>query len=258
MKTVANPRKLTASLLLALMLMLAMSLTAMAADDDLVYDNYDRGTLSDFASSGSNAAWASGDAGKSASIDGNALKLEFGSAGWFGTGGGIDASAYKYIVIRVKGAAGGEGAAFDLNYAVGDQVKTVGKAFADLVGPSGDKVPAITKDYQDIVIDMKANGIESGIQAFHFNFHDGASGTLWIDSISFTKAAPGGAAAEPAKEPAKDDGAATTTDAGTDAPAAEPNPQTGDTMNTSLYVTLAAVSGAAVLLLGFRARRANR
>ncbi|WEK54410.1 MAG: LPXTG cell wall anchor domain-containing protein [Candidatus Cohnella colombiensis] len=250
MKTVVKSRKFTASLLLALALMLVMSLTAMAADDDLVYDNYDRATLSDFASSGANAAWTGGDAGKSASIDSNALKLEFGSSGWFGTGGGIDASQYKYIVIRAKGAAGGEGSAFDLNYAVGDQVKTIGKAFADLVGPSGDKVPAITKDYQNIVIDMKGNGIESGIQAFHFNFHDGASGTLWIDSISFTNNAP--------KEPAKDNGAATKTDEGAAAPVAEPNPKTGDTMNTSLYIALAAVSGAAALFLVFKARKANR
>ncbi len=254
MKTVVNPSKLTASLLLALLLALAMSLTAMAADDELVYDNYDRATLGDFASSGSNAAWTGGDAGKSASIDGNALKLEFGSSGWFGTGGGIDASEYKYIVIRVKGAAGGEGSAFDLNYAVGDQVKTIGKAFADLVGPSGGKVPEIAKNYQDIVVDMKANGIDPGIQAFHFNFHDGASGTIWIDSIAFAKAAP----KAPAKTtPAKDNGVAKT-DAGKDAPAAEPNPQTGDTMNTTLYATAAAVTGAAALFLAFKARRASR
>lgn len=258
MKTVGKARKFTVSILLALALTLAAGLSAMAAEGDLVYDNYDRSDLKDFASSGSNAAWADGNAGKGASIDGNALKLEFGSQGWFGSGGGIDASTYKYLVIRAKGAAGGEGGAFDLNYAVGPDVKTTGKAFSDLVGPSGDKIPAVTKDYQDLVIDLAANGIDGGIQGFHFNFHDGASGTLWIDSISFTNSAPGAAAEEPATEEPAAEEPATTDDSGAEAPAAEPNPQTGDATNLSLYATLAAVSGAAALLLAFKARRANR
>jgi LPXTG-motif cell wall-anchored protein len=245
MKTVGNPRKLSISLLVAVMLMLALGMSAMAAEGDLVYDNYDRADLKDFASSGSNAAWADGNAGKNASIEDNALKLEFGSAGWFGTGGGIDATSFKYLVIRAKGAAGGEGGALDLNYAVGPDVKNTGKAFADLVGPSGDKIPAITTEYQDLVIDLAGNGIDTGIQGFHFNFHDGASGTIWIDSISFTNTAPSSA---PAEEPA----------ATTDAPAAESNPQTGDNMNTSLYAALAAISGAAALYLTVRARKANR
>lgn len=246
MTIAVKPRKGIAALLIVFMLALALGIPAMAAEGDLVYDNYDRADLKDFAGSGSNAAWADGNAGKSVSLDGNALKLEFGSAGWFGTGGGIDASPYKYLIIRAKGAAGGEGAAFNLNYAVGPDVKNTDKSFSDLVGPSGDKIPAITTEYQDLVIDLAGNGIDKGIQGFHFNFHDGASGTLWIDSISFSNTDSSAAAAP------SDDNVATSEE-----PAAEPNPKTGDTMNVSLYIALAAISGAA-FILSLRAKKATR
>jgi hypothetical protein len=248
--------KWSASLLVALNLLFASALTALAADD-LVFDNYDRTTLSDFAAGTVGAQWTGGDAGKGAAIDGNALKLEYASSGWFGSGGGIDASSYKYLKIRIKGAAGGEGKDFDLNYAVGDTVKTVGKAFADIASS------AITKEYQDIYVDLPANKIDKGIQALHFNFHEGASGTLWIDSISFTNTAGAKAtepAKEPAKEPATDTSDTTATDDGAAASTAEPatNPKTGDGMNPSLYITLAAISGAAALTLVYRAKKANR
>ncbi|MFC5530223.1 sortase B protein-sorting domain-containing protein [Cohnella yongneupensis] len=252
MKTVVKPRKLLASFVLVFMLALAMGLSAMAADGDLVYDNYNRTDLKAF-DEGSKAAWADGNG----AIDGNALKIAYGSEGWFGTGGGIDASTYKYLVFRIKGAAGGEGDAFNLNYAAPSGVKNTNKSFSDLVGPSGDKIPAITTEYQDIVIDLAASGIDSDIQGFHFNFHKDVSGSLWIDTITFTNTAPNAPAAE---EPAKDDdgGAAATDDQPAAEPAAEPNPQTGDTSNTSLYVMLAAVSGAAVVMLSIKARKANR
>ncbi|RED66374.1 hypothetical protein [Cohnella lupini] len=255
--------RLSISLLVALNLLLASAMTAMAADD-LVFDSYDRGALADFASSKVGAQWTGGDAGKSATVDGNALKLEYASKGWFGTGGGIDASAYKYLKIRIKGAAGGEGADFDLNYAVGETVKTIGKNFADLSGV------AITKEYQDIYIDLAANKIDPGIQALHFNFLDGKSGTIWIDDIAFTSMA--GAAAEPAvEEETTTTDAAEPTDAVTEetTPAAEEpavdaeagaeaNPKTGDSMNVTMYASLALLSGAAVLVFMVKARNAQR
>jgi len=242
--------KMSIYLLVALNLLFVAGLTAMAADDDLVFDNYDRSTLSDFASSNAGAQWTGGDAGKSAAIDNNALKLEYGSEGWFGTGGGIDASGYKYLVIRIKGAAGGEGADFDLNYAVGETVKTTGKTFADLASKD------ITKEYQDIAIDLAANKIDKGIQALHFNFHNGTSGTIWIDSISFSNTA--GSKATPAKDKAGT-GDAKAADSGTkDKPAAASNPKTGDSMNMTMYVWLAMISGMTVVALTVKARRAKQ
>jgi hypothetical protein len=193
------------SLFVALNLLVVTGFTAMAASTDLVFDNYDRATLTDLASAKLGAQWTGGDAGKSAAIDKNALKLEYASKGWFGTGGGIDASTYKYLKIRIKGAAGGEGDDFDLNYAVGDNVKTTGKSFTDLAAKK------VTKNYQDVIIDLAANKIDKGIQALHFNFHEGKSGVIWIDSISFTNSvgdkAP--AAEKPAvKKPATEKSAA--------------------------------------------------
>ncbi|WP_167747094.1 sortase B protein-sorting domain-containing protein [Cohnella luojiensis] len=247
--------KWSMSLLIAFLLCFAAGLSAMAASDDLVFDNYDRSALADFASSNAGAQWTGGDAGKSATLDDNALKLEYGSKGWFGTGGGIDASSYKYLKITIKGAAGGEGADFDLNYAVGETVKTIGKNFADLSGA------AITKDFQDIYIDLAANEIDKGIQALHFNFLDGKSGTIWIDDITFTNS-NGAAEEEPAKESAGADDSgetdATTDDTSSDNAGAEANPKTGDSMNLTLYVTMAMISGLAALAMVYKVRKANR
>ncbi|BBI34152.1 LPXTG cell wall anchor domain-containing protein [Cohnella abietis] len=251
--------KLSLSLLVALNLLFVTGLTAMAASDNLVFDNYNRATLSDFAGAKVGAQWTGGDAGKSATIEDNALKLEYASKGWFGTGGGIDASEYKYLKITIKGASGGEGADFDLNYAVGETVKTIGKNFADLSGV------AITKDYKDIYIDLAANKIDKGIQALHFNFQDGKSGTIWIDDISFTNS--NGKKAEPAKvepkkeepkkeEPKKDDGEKSEP-AATDGAGAEANPKTGDTMNVTLYGLIALLSGGAALAFAIKLRRAK-
>ena len=234
-------RSLSVSLLLSLLLSLVFGWSAMA-DGDLVLDNYDRTDLTDFAASGAGAAWNGGDAGKSASLDDNALKLEYGSSGWFGTGGPIDASAYKYLKIRIKGAAGGEGADFDLNYAVGETVKHTGKAFADLLAAPGAKIPAVTTEYQDILIDLEANGIDRGIQALHFNFHEGAQGTIWIDEIAFTNS---GAAGAPAGDTSGSASSGTAADAGS----AEANPKTGDSRNVVLFAWMAVISGAAALFL---------
>ena len=229
---------------------------AMAASDELVFDNYDRAALADFAGSEVGAQWTGGDAGKGATIDNNALKLEFASSGWFGTGGGVDASTFKYLKIRVKGAAGGEGESLDLNYAVGEAVKTTGVPFSALISASGDPVPAVTKDYQDILIDLVANKIEKGIQALHFNFHEGSSGTIWIDSISFTNEGPAKVEAAPEADPVITDTAVTDTAA---APvAAEANPKTGDTSNMSLYLSLALISGLAALVMVYKGRSTKR
>jgi len=243
-------RRLTAAVA-ALPLAFAFGLAALA-DGDLVLDNYDRSGLTDFAASGAKAVWNGGNAGKSATIENNALKLEYASKGWFGTGGPIDASSYKYLKIRIKGAKGGEGADFDLNYAVGETVKTTGKAFADLLTAPGKKIPAVTTEYQDILIDLEANGIDKGIQAVHLNFHDGVSGTIWIDEISFTNAAQAAGSAG-ATAAGGSDGADAS--AGSPGATAEPNPKTGDPTDIRLYIGLAAVSGTAAIWLTVRAVR---
>lgn len=210
-------------------MLLSVPLSAMAATEDFVYDSYDRGDI-DPAGSDSNAAWASG----IGVVDNNALKLEYGSEGWFGTGGAIDVSDYKYLKLTIKGAAGGEGADFDLNYDSGG-VKNTGKSFAELTAASGD--PAITTDYQDVYIDLAANGIDSGIQGFHFNFHSGVSGTIWIDQIAFTESAPGAATVD---APAASDDVA--------------NPKTGVDSNMNMYLIIALFAGAAAAILWKKGR----
>lgn len=238
-------KKFTVSLVTMLSLLLTFGVIALAAED-LTYDNFNRTALNDLAAVG--AEWTGGDAGNSVSIENNALKLEFGSSGWFGTGGGIDATPYKYLKIRVKGVAGGEGSQFDLNYAVGPEVKVTEKAFSDLISASGD--PAITTEYQDIYIDLGANSIDTGIQAFHFNFHENVSGTIWIDEISFTNSAPAASTADTASQETETE--ETTSE---EASPAENNPDTGDGTNVILYLIISIMSGIAIVVFATRSRK---
>lgn len=240
--------KLSVSFLAVFTLVFGIGFAAMAdTSSGLVLDNYNRTTLSDFSGSGVGAQWTGGNAGGSAKIVNNALVLNYGSQGWFGTGGAIDASKYKYLVIRIKGAKGGEGSDFDLNYAVGSTVKQTGKTFSQLLSAPGKKVPAITTNYQNIVIDLAANNFDKRIQALHFNFNKNVSGTLYIDNISFTNNLP--SAASTSSSPSSSKSSATTQPA---------NPKTGDHTPINLYDILAVLSGIAVVGLSVRARKLNK
>ena len=110
---------------------------------------------------------------------GGALALQYNNCGWFGSDVNTDLSAYTYLVVRVKGAAGGEQTHFNLN------LGGVTKVFGDFTLDGGGH-PAITTAYQDIKIPMVANGISRtapGQLAMGFWF--GGASTVTIDSISF-------------------------------------------------------------------------
>ncbi|GAA2334053.1 DUF4832 domain-containing protein [Dactylosporangium salmoneum] len=112
-------------------------------------------------------------------VSGGALALQYNNCGWFGSDVGQDVSAYTYLVVRVKGASGGEQAHFSLS--LGGATKVFGDYTLD-----GGGHPAITTAYQDIKIPMVANGINRASPSqLALGFWYGGASTITIDSITF-------------------------------------------------------------------------
>ncbi|HWB34792.1 MAG TPA: DUF4832 domain-containing protein, partial [Rugosimonospora sp.] len=110
---------------------------------------------------------------------GGALSLQYNNCGWFGSDVNTDLSAYTYLVIRIKGASGGEQTHFNLN------LGGVTKVFGDFTLDGGGH-PTITTGYQEIRIPMAANGINRAAPGqLAMGFWYGGASTITIDSISF-------------------------------------------------------------------------
>ncbi|MFC7108648.1 hypothetical protein ACFQQB_54595 [Nonomuraea rubra] len=112
-------------------------------------------------------------------VTGGALSLRYNNCGWFGSDVGVDLSTKTHLVIRVKGAADGEQAHFNLG------LGGTTKVFADYVLDGGAH-PAITTAYQDIRIPMAANGISrTSPGQLAMGFWYGGNSTITIDEIRF-------------------------------------------------------------------------
>jgi hypothetical protein len=111
---------------------------------------------------------------------GGALALQYNNCGWFGSDVNTDLSAYKYLVMRIRGASGGEQSHFHLS------LGGTTKIFGDFVLDGGGH-PAITTSYQDIKIPLTANGISrSAPGQLSMGFWYGGNSAISIDSLSFT------------------------------------------------------------------------
>ncbi|BCJ76792.1 hypothetical protein CS0771_63360 [Catellatospora sp. IY07-71] len=153
------------------------------APTGLVLDNFD-GTPA-YPSSNQNdlGKWTGAncflDGGGSGVVTGGALSLRYNNCGWFGSDVGVDLTTRTYLVVRIKGAAGGEQAHFNLG--LGGATKVFGDFTLD-----GGARPVITTSYQDIRIPMVANGINRNSPSqLAMGFWYGGSSTVTIDSISF-------------------------------------------------------------------------
>ncbi|GAA4249049.1 hypothetical protein GCM10022255_031430 [Dactylosporangium darangshiense] len=121
-----------------------------------------------------------GNGGGNGVVAGGALALQYNNCGWFGSDVNQDVSAYTYLVVRVKGASGGEQTQF--NMGLGGTTKVFGDYVLD-----GGGHPAITTAYQDIRIPMAANGISRTSPAqLAMGFWYGGNSTITIDSFSFS------------------------------------------------------------------------
>ncbi|GIF69994.1 hypothetical protein Ais01nite_80290 [Asanoa ishikariensis] len=147
----------------------------------LVLDNFD-GTPA-YPSTNDLNKWTGGncflDGGGSGVVTGGALSLRYNNCGWFGSDVGVDLSSRTYLVVRIKGAAGGEQSHFNLG--LGGSTKVFGDFTLD-----GGGHPVITTSYQDIRIPMAANGINRNSPSqLAMGFWYGGNSTISIDHISF-------------------------------------------------------------------------
>ncbi|TYP68631.1 DUF4832 domain-containing protein [Paenibacillus methanolicus] len=109
------------------------------------------------------------------SIDNGALMLNYRGDGYFGSDlKNINLSGYKKMIIRVKGSAGGEENHVKLQ--LGGVNKFLSKWSSSV----------IATEYADIVIDLKASGVNlASPKALKMTFWHGYTGTIWIDEIRF-------------------------------------------------------------------------
>jgi hypothetical protein len=149
----------------------------------LVLDNFDGTPAYPSSSQNDLGKWTGAncflDGGGSGVVTGGALSLRYNNCGWFGSDVGVDLSAYTYLVVRVKGTAGGEQSHFNLG--LGGSTKVFGDLTLD-----GGAHPVITTSYQDIRIPMTANGINRNSPSqLAMGFWYGGNSTITIDHISF-------------------------------------------------------------------------
>jgi chitodextrinase len=162
----------------------AATVAAGTAGDGLVVDDFNGTPAYPAAALNDLGKWTGGNCfgngGGSGVVAGDALTLQYNNCGWFGSDVDVDVSQYTYLVVRIKGASGGEQNQFSLS--LGGATKVFGDYTLD-----GGGHPALTSTYQDIKIPMAANGISRTSPAqLALGFWYGAAGGVTIDSISFT------------------------------------------------------------------------
>ncbi|GAA3215366.1 fibronectin type III domain-containing protein [Dactylosporangium siamense] len=161
----------------------AVAVTTAAGPAGLTLDDFDGTPAYPSAAQNDLGKWTGGncflDGGGSGVVSGGALSLRYNNCGWFGSDVGVDLSNRTYLVIRVKGAAGGEQAHFNLG--LGGTTKVFGDLTLD-----GGAHPVITTSYQDVRIPLTANGISrSSPSQLTMGFWFGGNSTITIDHISF-------------------------------------------------------------------------
>ncbi|WP_432827600.1 hypothetical protein [Dactylosporangium sp. CA-092794] len=112
-------------------------------------------------------------------VAGGGLTLVYDDDGWFGSDVMRDVSAYKYLVIRIIGAEGGEERHMKLT--LGGVTRFLGDMTLD-----GGGHPVVTRSYTDIRIPMTANGINTRSPGeFQLSFWWGGHSSIVIDEIRF-------------------------------------------------------------------------
>lgn len=150
----------------------------------LVLDDFDGSPAYPSAALNDLGKWTGGNCfltgGGSGTESGGALTLAYDNCGWFGSDVSTDLSTRTYLVLRIKGAAGGEQTGFSLG--LGGTTKLLADYALD-----GGGHPALTTAYQDIRIPLAANGISQAAPGqLTLAFWYGKAGSVSIDSISFT------------------------------------------------------------------------
>ncbi|MDQ0656065.1 DUF4832 domain-containing protein [Paenibacillus sp. W2I17] len=107
-------------------------------------------------------------------IESGALKLQYNNNGWFGSDIKQNIENYSKMVIKIKGAHGGEQNHMQLS---------IGGVSQTLAAFSGDTV---TTNFKEVEIDLAAKGIDrSSPGQLTMTFWHGGNSTIWIDEIRF-------------------------------------------------------------------------
>lgn len=119
-------------------------------------------------------AGANGFVNNAGVIESGALKLQYNNNGWLGTDITQNIGSYSKMVIRIKGASGGEQSHMQL---------TIGGVTQTLAAFSGN---TITTSYKDIEINLVSNGVDrSSPGQLTMTFWHGGNSSVWIDEIRF-------------------------------------------------------------------------
>lgn len=140
----------------------------------LLVDNFD-GSPS-WAGSNDLGKWtgANGFVNGSGVIESGALKLQYNNDGWFGSEVSQNVGSYSKLIIRVRGASGGEQNHIHV---------TLGGVTQTLAAFSGN---TITTAYKNIEIDLVAKGVNRATPGqLEMSFWHGGNSTVWIDEIRF-------------------------------------------------------------------------
>ncbi len=199
------------SLVLAALLIVALAVPVLAEGEVFLWDNFDDrdpNAKPEYGPNGANIWWDNW-ANLRAKNEEGALKIDYRpkaydpedydteeeyfahAADWMGNWGeavnmwALDGISFcKYLVIRVKGAEGGEEGKLIMDWHPEDS-KFYAARFSDLVLADGTN-PVITTEWQDLVIDLEASGFPGMTNAFHIRAF--AKCVIWVDEISFCEA----------------------------------------------------------------------
>ena len=199
------------SILLAAIMLFAMTASVLAEGETFLWDNFDDrdpNAMPDLAPNGANLWWDNWANLRAKNEDG-AIKLDMRpkdfdpedyeneeayfarAADWMANWGeavnmwALENISYcKYLNIRIKGAEGGEENKLIMDWHPEDS-KYYAARFSDLVLADGSH-PAITTEWQDLVIDLEASGFPGMTNAFHIRAF--AKCVIWLDEISFSEA----------------------------------------------------------------------
>ncbi|MBR4710714.1 MAG: hypothetical protein IKP10_01685 [Clostridia bacterium] len=199
------------ALVLAALMVFSVAAAALAEGEIFPWDNFDDrdpNNKPDLAPNGANIWWDNW-ANLRAKNEEGALKIDyrpkefdpddydteeeyFAHAGdWMGNWGEAinmwaleNISFCKYLVIRIKGAEGGEENKLIMDWHPED-AKFYAARFSDLVLADGTH-PQITTEWQDLVIDLEASGFPGMTNAFHIRAF--ARCVIWLDEIYFCEA----------------------------------------------------------------------
>ena len=196
---------------LAAMMLMAFAVPVLAEGEVFLWDNFDDRDPNNKPELGPNGMniWWDNWANLRAKNEDGAIKIDYrpkefdpedydseeeyfaAAADWMGNWGEainmwpIENLAYcKYMVIRIKGAEGGEEKKMIMDWHPED-AKFYAARFSDLVLADGSH-PVITTEWQDLVIDLEASGFPGMTNALHLRAF--AKCVIWLDEINFTEA----------------------------------------------------------------------